>query len=59
MRWYTLTHVCAADRETLIHAVSLLKRNAMAAPFERAFREQAELEQKYEPGGASSLPMTA
>ena len=52
MRWYTLTHVCAADRETLIHAVSLLKRNAMAAPFERAFREQAELEQKYEPGSA-------
>lgn len=50
MRWYTLTHVCAADRETLIHAVSMLKRNAMAAPFERAFREQAELEQKYEPG---------
>ena len=30
----------------------MLKRNAMAAPFERAFREQAELEQKYEPGGA-------
>lgn len=30
----------------------MLKRNAMASPFEKAFREQAELEQRFEPGAA-------
>lgn len=33
-----------AERQALIHAVSLLKRNAMAAPFERAFALQKQLE---------------
>lgn len=33
-----------ADREALIASVALLKRNLMAAPFERAFAEQTSLE---------------
>ncbi|EPQ30379.1 uncharacterized protein PFL1_01905 [Pseudozyma flocculosa PF-1] len=32
------------ERDALIHSVSLLKRNAMAAPFERAFTLQRQLE---------------
>ena len=40
------------DRDALIHAVSMIKRHAMAAPFERAFHEHSELEQKHEPGAA-------
>ncbi|KZT57915.1 arp2/3 complex 34 kDa subunit [Calocera cornea HHB12733] len=32
------------DREALIHSIALLKRNALAAPFERAFLKQYELE---------------
>ncbi|WFC93962.1 Arp complex subunit [Malassezia brasiliensis] len=40
-----------ADRDALIHTVSLLKRNAVAAPFERAFEQQAQLEAQYDPSG--------
>ena len=32
------------QRETFIRSIALLKRNALAAPFERAFKEQKELE---------------
>ncbi len=39
------------ERDALIASVSLLKRNAMAAPFERAFALQKELEQANENGG--------
>lgn len=38
-----------ADRDALIHSVSLLKRNAMAAPFEHAFTQQAALEAQHDP----------
>lgn len=31
------------ERESLVKSISLLKRNAMAAPFERAFDEHAEM----------------
>lgn len=37
------------ELDTLVHSVSLLKRNAMAAPFERAFQQQVELESKQDP----------
>ncbi|KAF9243568.1 Arp2/3 complex, 34 kd subunit p34-Arc-domain-containing protein [Melanogaster broomeanus] len=33
-----------ANREALIKSIALLKRNALAAPFELAFRQQKELE---------------
>ncbi|KAK0531953.1 Arp complex subunit [Tilletia horrida] len=51
------------ERDALIHSVSLLKRNAMAAPFERAFSIQKELEAEAEAAGqvasnqAASEPM--
>jgi Arp2/3 complex, 34 kD subunit p34-Arc len=32
------------QRDTFVHSVALLKRNALAAPFELAFRKQKELE---------------
>jgi len=32
------------QRDTFIHSIALLKRNALAAPFELAFKEQKELE---------------
>lgn len=41
-----------AARGELIQSVSLLKRNAMAAPFERAFTIQAQLEKAVEGGEA-------
>lgn len=44
-------HTDPADRDALIHTVSLLKRNAVAAPFERAFEQQAQLEAQYDPSG--------
>ena len=34
----------AEDRAAFIESVALLKRNAMAGPFERAFAEQKDLE---------------
>ena len=34
------------EREELVRKISLLKRNAMAAPFEKAFDEFAELEEE-------------
>ncbi|KAN0064760.1 Arp complex subunit [Thecaphora frezii] len=42
------------ERDALIHSVSLLKRNAMAAPFERAFTLQRQLEADAEGGEASA-----
>jgi actin related protein 2/3 complex subunit 2 len=39
-----------ASIASLVHSVSLLKRNAMAAPFERAFALQAELDKAVEGG---------
>lgn len=35
----------AAERDALIHALTLLKRNALAAPFERAFALQKRMEE--------------
>jgi actin related protein 2/3 complex subunit 2 len=32
------------QRDTFIHSIALLKRNALAAPFEQAFKKQKELE---------------
>jgi actin related protein 2/3 complex subunit 2 len=32
------------QRETFIHSIALVKRNALAAPFELAFKKQKELE---------------
>jgi actin related protein 2/3 complex, subunit 2 len=32
------------QRDSFIHSIALLKRNALAAPFELAFRKQKELE---------------
>ncbi|KAK0546706.1 Arp complex subunit [Tilletia horrida] len=42
------------ERDTLIHSVSLLKRNAMAAPFERAFSIQKDLEAQAEAAGQTA-----
>ncbi|PWN50786.1 putative ARC35-subunit of the Arp2/3 complex [Violaceomyces palustris] len=49
-----------AERDALIQSCSLLKRNAMAAPFERAFSLQKELEAEVEgkataPAGATDI----
>ncbi|CAO1634408.1 unnamed protein product [Parajaminaea phylloscopi] len=51
----------AASRDQLIQSLSLLKRNAMAAPFERAFALQASLEKASEDAAqqASSGPSSA
>ena len=35
--------LCTEEREALIKSISLLKRNALAAPFERAFETQKQL----------------
>jgi actin related protein 2/3 complex subunit 2 len=43
-----------AQRATLIHSLSLLKRNAVAAPFERAFVVQKQLEKDLEAAGGST-----
>jgi actin related protein 2/3 complex subunit 2 len=51
---YAKVPVAGAEREALVHSVSLLKRNAMAAPFERAFAIQKQLEQAAETGKASA-----
>lgn len=40
---YRLTAQLAEGRDALIRSISLLKRNAMAAPFEHAFDEHHEL----------------
>jgi len=37
------------EREALIKSVSLIKRNALAAPFEHAFKTQKSLDQSYTP----------
>jgi actin related protein 2/3 complex subunit 2 len=39
-----LINDCEEQRDTFIHSIALLKRNALAAPFELAFRKQKELE---------------
>jgi actin related protein 2/3 complex subunit 2 len=40
----------------LIQSLALLKRNALAAPFERAFAEQKQLESKGTPTDGSAAP---
>jgi len=47
----------AEDRTALIKSCALLKRNALAAPFERAFQYQKELEQNPPEQGSSSPKM--
>ncbi|KAI7868064.1 Arp2/3 complex, 34 kd subunit p34-Arc-domain-containing protein [Spinellus fusiger] len=42
-------------REALIRKVSLLKRNLLAAPFERAFAEQEQLEDESKPNPTAEL----
>ncbi|WFD25462.1 Arp complex subunit [Malassezia nana] len=49
---YAAVPAAGPEREALIQAVALLKRHAMAAPFELAFSKQAELERAFEPGAA-------
>lgn len=39
----TLIHSCIEERDALIKSVSLLKRNALAAPFELAFSKHRDL----------------
>lgn len=47
-----LTVISAAEtRDALIKSISLLKRNALAAPFERAFQAQKSLESRTEGNG--------
>ncbi|WFD37449.1 Arp complex subunit [Malassezia japonica] len=48
---YQAVPAAGPERDALIHTVSLLKRNALAAPFERAFEQQAQLEQQFDPSG--------
>lgn len=45
------------EKEALIRSVALLKRNALAAPFERAFTQQKELESKGTPTDGSAPPI--
>lgn len=51
---YAKVPAAGPERDALIASVSLLKRNAMAAPFERAFAMQKQLEQEAE----SNVPST-
>lgn len=44
----SVSSLSAEEKTLLIRNVSLLKRNVMAAPFERAFQEQANLQKDYE-----------
>ncbi|SNX83870.1 probable ARC35 - subunit of the Arp2/3 complex [Melanopsichium pennsylvanicum] len=51
---YSKVPAAGPERDALIANVSLLKRHAMAAPFERAFSLQKQLEEQYEGGAAPS-----
>ncbi|SPO23607.1 probable ARC35 - subunit of the Arp2/3 complex [Ustilago trichophora] len=51
---YAKVPAAGPERDALIANVSLLKRHAMAAPFERAFALQKQLEEAYEGGAAPS-----
>ncbi|KAJ9479297.1 Actin-related protein 2/3 complex subunit 2 [Pseudozyma hubeiensis] len=51
---YAKVPAAGPERDALIASVSLLKRNAMAAPFERAFAMQKKLEEEAE----STVPST-
>ena len=51
---YAKVPAAGPERDALIASVSLLKRNAMAAPFERAFALQKQLEEAE--GGAGGAP---
>lgn len=53
---YAKVPAAGPERDALIASVSLLKRNAMAAPFERAFAMQKQLEEASEAG--SGAPVT-
>ncbi|PKI85960.1 Arp complex subunit [Malassezia vespertilionis] len=46
------------ERDALIQSAALLKRNAVAAPFERAFTEQAKLEASYDPASPQATTST-
>ncbi|KAK0303304.1 Arp complex subunit [Friedmanniomyces endolithicus] len=46
----------AEERETLIQKISLLKRNAMAAPYEQAFDEFASLQEQAKQYTSESAP---
>ena len=59
-RYTNIKHIyIAADlteaKESLIRKVSLLKRNLLAAPFERAFLEQGQYENQEQPNPSSEL----
>lgn len=52
----TVAKIYALDgQDALIRKVSLLKRNLLAAPFERAFEEQAQYEDNEKPNPTSEL----
>ncbi|KAJ1026754.1 hypothetical protein NDA16_002051 [Ustilago loliicola] len=51
---YAKVPAAGPERDALINSVSLLKRNAMAAPFERAFALQKQLEEASENGTGSA-----
>lgn len=51
---YAKVPAAGPERDALINSVSLLKRNAMAAPFERAFALQKQLEEAAQNGTGSA-----
>ena len=55
---YAKVPAAGPEREALINSVSLIKRNAMAAPFEKAFTIQRQLEAAAEGNTSESAPTT-
>lgn len=55
---YAKVPAAGPERDALIASVSLLKRNAMAAPFERAFALQKQLEAAANEAGTAGVPST-
>ena len=55
-RCTALTSIVAEAREDLVRRVSLLKRNAMAAPFERAFDDFAQRQEEAAKYTSESAP---
>ncbi|CDS00294.1 probable ARC35-subunit of the Arp2/3 complex [Sporisorium scitamineum] len=55
---YAKVPAAGPERDALITSVSLLKRNAMAAPFERAFALQKQLEAAASEAGTAGVPST-
>ena len=56
LRCMVLTSTIAEAREDLVRRVSLLKRNAMAAPFERAFDDFAQRQEEAAKYTSESAP---